>query len=158
MSSPGPVTTRNWGDPPHNRWSFQHVQELFPTCRLARDPSAAFVLPTEPQDIMQLRFEAADGTSTSICEFLAEACCDAFLVVHNGRVIAEHYFNGMTVRSHHLLNSVTKSFVGMLAGIAVEILAFEGDEVVWRGGPVGPEAHPLLPPVVEIVAEEVLFL
>lgn len=116
MSSLRHVTTENWGVAPHNRWSFQHVQELFPTCRLARDPSAAPVLPTKPQDIMQLSFEAADGASTSICEFLAEACCDAFLVVHNGRVIAEHYFNGMTARSHHLLNSVTKSFVGMLAG------------------------------------------
>ena len=120
MSNPGLVTTENWGAPPHNRWSFQHIQELFPTCRLARDPSAALVLPTTPQEIMQLSFEAADGESMSIREFLGKACCDAFLVVHDGRVIAEHYFNGMTGSSHHLLNSVTKSFVGMLAGIAVE--------------------------------------
>ena len=132
MSSLSPVTTENWGRPPHNRWSFQHVQELFPTCRLARDPSAAFVLSTKPQDILQLSFEAADGTSTSIGEFLAEACCDAFLVVHNSRVIAEHYFNGMTVRSHHLLNSVTKSFVGMLAGIAVDRDQLEPSSLITR--------------------------
>ena len=46
MKPPAPVTTENWGLPPHNRWSFQHVQELFPTCRLARGPSAALGLPT----------------------------------------------------------------------------------------------------------------
>jgi hypothetical protein len=132
MSSLGPVTTTNWGDPPHNRWAFQHVQELFPTCRLARDPTAAFVLPIKPQDIMQLSFEAADGASTSICEFLAAACCDAFLVVHNGSVITEHYFNGMTVRSPHLLNSITKSFVGMLAGIAVDRAQLEPSSLITR--------------------------
>lgn len=127
-----PVMTESWGAPPRNRWAFQHVQELFPTCRLARDPSAAFVLPTKPQDILQLTFEAADGASTSICEFLAAACCDAFLVVHNGRVIAEHYFNGMTAHSHHLLHSVTKSFVGMLAGIAVDRDQLEPSSLITR--------------------------
>lgn len=132
MSSPGPVTAENWGEPPHNRWSFQHVQELFPSCRLACDPSAPHALPAKPQDVLQLGFEAADGASTPIGDFLDAACCDAFLVVHDGRVIAEHYFNGMTVSSHHLLNSVTKSFVGMLAGIAVDRGQLEPSSLITR--------------------------
>jgi CubicO group peptidase (beta-lactamase class C family) len=72
------------------------------------------------QDVLALSFPSADGETTSIRDFLGAACCDAFLVVHGGRVIAEHYFNGMTVRSHHLLNSITKSFIGMRAGIAID--------------------------------------
>ena len=132
MSRYRPVTTENWGFPPHNRWSFQHVQELFPTCRLARDPSTSLVLPKAPQDIMQIGFEAADGGGTSINDFLGRAFCDAFLVVHDGRVIAEHYFNGMTAGSHHLLNSVTKSFVGMLAGIAVDREQLEPSSLITR--------------------------
>lgn len=132
MSNYRPVTTENWGVPPHNRWSFQYVQELFPTCRLARGSSAALVLPTEPQDIMRLSFGASNGECTSIREFLGKACCDAFLVVHDGRVIAEHYFNGMTASSHHLLNSVTKSFVGMLAGIAVDGDKLEPSSLITR--------------------------
>jgi CubicO group peptidase (beta-lactamase class C family) len=115
-----PVTTRNWGMPPQNRWSFQHVQELFPTCRLARGPSAALELPSQPLDVLALGFQSASGDGTSIRDFVGAACCDALLVVHRGLVVAEHYFNGMTASSPHLLNSVTKSFVGMLAGIAVE--------------------------------------
>ena len=114
------VTTANWGRPPHNRWSFQHVQELFPTCRLARGHSAALVLPTQPRDVLALGFQSADGSTKSMVDFLGAACCDALLVVHGGSLVAEHYFNGMTVSSQHLLNSVTKSFVGMLAGIAVD--------------------------------------
>ena len=132
MSDHRTVTPANWGVAPHNRWSFQHVQELFPTCRLARDTSAALVLPTVPQEVMQVCFTATDGASTSVSEFLGKACCDAFLVVHDGCVIAEHYFNGMTGSSHHLLNSVTKSFVGMLAGIAVECDKLEPSSLVAR--------------------------
>jgi CubicO group peptidase (beta-lactamase class C family) len=94
--------------------------------------------------VLPLSFPSADGRSTSIRDFLAAACCDAFLVVHGGHVIAEHYFNGMTPSSAHLLNSVTKSFVGMLAGIAVDreqldpsslITRYlpELDNAAWRG-------------------------
>jgi CubicO group peptidase (beta-lactamase class C family) len=139
-----PVTTASWGHPPHNRWSFQHIQQLFPTCRLARGHSASLSLPNLPRDLLQLCFQSAGGSSTSIREFLGAAFCDAFLVVHDGQVIAEHYFNGMTDSSAHLLNSVTKSFVGMLAGIAVErerldpaslVTRYvpELDNAAWRG-------------------------
>ena len=51
---------------------------------------------------------------------LDDSYSDSFLVVKSGSIVTEQYFNGMTVDSHHLLNSVTKSTVGMLAGIAVE--------------------------------------
>jgi CubicO group peptidase (beta-lactamase class C family) len=144
MSALPRVTTENWGFPPYNRWSFQHVQELYPTCRLARGTSVVLDLPSGPQDLLQTAFPSADGQRTSLCTFLDAACCDAFLVVHRNRVVAEHYFNGMTVSAPHLLNSVTKSFVGMLAGIAVgrgqldpSALATrylpELDNAAWRG-------------------------
>ena len=46
-----------------------------------------------------------------------ETYTDAFLVLKNSCVITEEYRNGMRADSHHLLNSVSKSFIGMLAGI-----------------------------------------
>jgi CubicO group peptidase (beta-lactamase class C family) len=113
------VTHGNWGLPPYNRWSLQRVQELFPTARLAADPTAALIIPTEPRDVMPLSFEAANGNVETIGRFLERAWCDSLLVVHDGANVAEHYFNGMSASSHHLLYSVTKAFVGMLAGIAV---------------------------------------
>ena len=144
MSSSISVTASNWEVYPNSCWSFQHIQELFPTCRLAGDPSATLLLPAAPQDVMPLSFTGAHGQRTSISEFLSSTSCDAFLVVHHGHVVAEHYFNGMTAGSHHLLYSVTKSFVGMLAGIAVErgqlvpsslLTQYlpELDTVAWRG-------------------------
>jgi hypothetical protein len=120
MHAAGNVTTDNWGFAPFNRWSFQHVQELFPTCRLARNPGASLSLPRAERPVLPLAYDAPDGTPTSVAAMLERASCDAFLVAQGGCVVAEHYFNGAGPDSPHLLNSVTKSFVGMLAGIGVE--------------------------------------
>jgi hypothetical protein len=138
------VTTDNWGIAPFNRWSFQHVQELFPTCRLARGAGAPLSLPRAEHPVLQLAYDAPDGARTSVAAMLERACCDAFLVAQAGRIVAEHYFNGAGPHTPHLLNSVTKSFVGMLAGIGVErgqletsspITRFlpELDSAAWRG-------------------------
>ncbi len=59
------------------------------------------------------------GERQTVEELLAATHTDALLVIKNEKIIAEHYFNGMAAHQRHLLNSVTKSFVGMLAGIAV---------------------------------------
>jgi len=118
MFDPRAVTAENWGVAPFNRWSFQHVQELFPTCRLARGAGTPLSLPVEPRPLLEVQYPDATGERTTIRATLERASCDAFLVAHGGRLVAEHYFGGMGPQSHHLLNSVTKSFVGMLAGIA----------------------------------------
>lgn len=144
MHAAGEVTTANWGFAPFNRWSFQHVQELFPTCRLARGPGAPLSLPRAELPVLQLEYDAPDGTRMTVAAMLERACCDAFLVAQGGRIVAEHYFNDAGPDSPHLLNSVTKSFVGMLAGIGVErgqvdtsapITRYlpELDNAAWRG-------------------------
>ena len=117
MHAANDVTTGNWGYPPFNRWSFQHVQELFPTCRLARGPGAPLSLPRAERPVLELSYDAPDGTRTSVAAMVERSSCDALLVAQGGCIVAEHYFNGMGPHSHHLLNSITKSFVGMLAGI-----------------------------------------
>jgi 6-aminohexanoate-oligomer exohydrolase len=49
----------------------------------------------------------------------ADSYTDAFLVMKENAIVCEHYENGMAADSFHLLNFVTKSFVGMLAGILI---------------------------------------
>lgn len=43
------------------------------------------------------------------------------LVVKNGRLVAEGYFNGSSAERKELLQSVTKSFMSALTGIALEV-------------------------------------
>ena len=61
---------------------------------------------------------------------LRRTCTDGFLVLHEGRIVAEEYFNGMTPATRHLLMSVSKSIIGMLAGIVIGRGALSADDLV----------------------------
>ncbi len=45
---------------------------------------------------------------------------DGLLVIRNGYIVAEHYFNGYTESKPHNVMSVSKSFLSALAGIALD--------------------------------------
>ena len=109
------VTLANWQDPPFNRWAFQHIRELIPTARIAR-PAAPAPLPRAERDILGFRFPYRDGELT-VAEMLEETYTDGFLVLHQGRVAAEHYFNGLAPDVPHLLMSVSKSVTSAVAGV-----------------------------------------
>jgi CubicO group peptidase (beta-lactamase class C family) len=109
------VTLANWQDPPFNRWAFQHIRELIPTARIARAAAPA-PLPRVEQDILGFQFTYGDRELT-VAEMLEETYTDGFLVLHQGRVVAEHYFNGMAPDVPHLLMSVSKSVTSAVAGV-----------------------------------------
>jgi hypothetical protein len=109
------VTLANWQDPPFNRWSFQHIRELIPTARIAR-AAAPDPLPRGERDVLGFRFSYGDGELT-VAEMLEETYTDGFLVLHQGRVVAEHYFNGMAPDVPHLLMSVSKSVTSAVTGV-----------------------------------------
>ena len=122
-SRPSPerlVTLANWQDPPFNRWAFQHFRELVPTAPIPRGDGPVADLPHALRDIDGLRFTSADGGTTTIASMLAATYTDAFLVLHRGAIVAEQYFNGMTPATLHLLQSVSKSITGTVAGILID--------------------------------------
>ena len=121
MSDDKPITTQDWGVAPNNRWSFQYMQALFPTHRLVRDSARTpLEYAVAEKDLQDLTYTRANGEAGTIKKMIEDSYTDSFLVVKSGAIVTEQYTNNMTLDSHHLLNSVTKSFVGMLAGIAVE--------------------------------------
>ena len=117
------VTLANWQDPPYNRWSFQHLRELIPTQRISRGHGpwrclgASTVASPVLDDITVYRLA---GHTSTFAEVIAETWTDAVVVLHDGQIVFEQYFNGMTEETPHLLMSVTKSVVGCIAGILVE--------------------------------------
>ena len=110
------VTLANWQEPPFNRWAFQHVRELIPTARIPRGDTPVWLLPADERDIAGIRFRCEDR-ELSIADMLAETWTDGFLVLHRGRIVAEHYFNGLRPDTPHLLMSVSKSVVSTVAGV-----------------------------------------
>ena len=97
------ATLANWRTAPYNRWAFHHVRELIPSADIANDPRRIRELPSAPRRLVDDRF-------------LAQTDTDGFVVLHRGRMLAEHYANGMTPETPHILMSVSKSMLGLLVG------------------------------------------
>jgi len=124
------ITTENWGVPPLNRWSFQNMQLLFPTARLRRGSGPIVGFENDHRDLSDISYDGLDRSRRRVREMLEESQTDAFLVAKNGTIYCEQYSNGMAADSLHLLNSVTKSYVGMLTGILVERGCLQVDDLV----------------------------
>jgi CubicO group peptidase (beta-lactamase class C family) len=115
MSGSAQATLANWQDPPFNRWAFQHVRELIPSARIA-GTSHARPLPRDDHELGRLAF-CLNGAELTVDEFLDGSYTDGFLVVRNGHVVTERYFNGMRPETPHLLMSVSKSVTAAVAGV-----------------------------------------
>ncbi|BBK29521.1 hypothetical protein EDC65_2435 [Stella humosa] len=112
----GQVTLANWRTPPFNRWAFQHVREIVPTADIANDPDRVWRLPSAPADLSDVTV-AGEGGAIDFPQFLAATDTDALVILHRGRVVWESYANGMTATTPHILMSVSKSVLAVLAGI-----------------------------------------
>ena len=120
------VTLENWQTPPANRWGFLHTRELVPTARIRRGLGPVRELPTDLRDVLGVSFDV-DGERFTVARLLDETWTDGFLVLQNGRVIAEHYFNDMAPDTPHILMSVSKSITSAVAGCLVGRSALDVD-------------------------------
>jgi CubicO group peptidase (beta-lactamase class C family) len=112
------VTLANWRTSPFNRWSFHHVRELLPTADIPNDPENVRELPVTPEALDGLPVPSADGGSMlTLDQALQATSTDSLLVLRKGRIVLERYSNGMTERSPQILMSVSKSMLGLVAGI-----------------------------------------
>ncbi|MEY9381683.1 serine hydrolase domain-containing protein (plasmid) [Rhizobium leguminosarum] len=109
---------QDWDRAPWNRWTFQHVRDLLPTTKVWRGAGPASLLLADLRDIDVIPF-VAEGEAHTIGSFLETSYADGFLVLHGGKIVAEHYLNGMTSHTQHLSQSVAKSVVGTVAGILI---------------------------------------
>ena len=110
------VTLANWRTSPFNRWAFHHVREIVPSADIPNDPATVLELPSNPVDLGMLSIESNGRGPLSFADFLDETSTDGLVIVRRGRVVFEHYANGMTPGTPHILMSVSKSLLGLLAG------------------------------------------
>jgi CubicO group peptidase (beta-lactamase class C family) len=126
------VTLANWQDPPYNRWSFQHLRELIPTQRISRGPGSCRALLQHGASpvLDDLTVHRLAGHTSTFAEVIAETWTDAVVVLHDGQIVFEQYYQEMTEETPHLLMSVTKSVVGCITGILVEQGLLDPDKQV----------------------------
>jgi CubicO group peptidase (beta-lactamase class C family) len=113
------VPKPDWDRPPWNRWAFQHMRELLPTVDVWRGPGTVRTLPRHERNLDTLPVAGVNGEATTLTTILDDTYTDGFLVIKDGAIAYERYFNGMNERTLHLSQSVAKSFTGALAGILV---------------------------------------
>lgn len=115
------IDASNWHMYPQAKWSVRHMRELF----ASRDATPVTRHPIalrehlQSFDDLRVRVEERD---MSWQDFLTATHTDAAIVLVNGRIVYERYFDGMAPGDQHLLFSCTKSYCGLLA----EILAARG--------------------------------
>lgn len=115
----GRVTLANWRKPHFNKWSFHHVREIVPSADIANDPDDVWELPRASAGLDAMMLDI-DGRKLPFTTFLEETDTDAITILHRGRIIYDHYAEGMSRDTPHILMSVSKSMLGLLAGILVE--------------------------------------
>ena len=120
---PGPppvIDATNWYWGPGNHWSYRHTRRIFPSADIYRGQAPAAKLDYAPRDLDGITFvNPVSRAQMTVAQMYSATETDAFLVMHGGKIVTERYFNGMKPEDTHLLMSVSKSVLGMLAGIVV---------------------------------------
>ena len=111
------VTLANWRTAPFNQWAFHHVRELLPTADIPHDAANVRELPVKTAPLEGVRIPGAGAKSLTLDQALKATNTDGLVVLHRGSIVLERYFNGMSERSPHIFMSVSKSMLGLLAGI-----------------------------------------
>lgn len=115
------VDASNWHMYPQAKWAVRHMRELFASRNAVPAMPRPLELHTALQPLDELRLQTEQG-EIGWQDFLTATHTDAAIVLINGRIVFERYFDGMTPHDPHLLFSGTKSYCGLLA----EVLAARG--------------------------------
>lgn len=115
---------------PVNRWTYRNIDKVLTVAPISKGSGPAYDFPNKRQDLSDISFERTNGTLISLGSHLKNSFTDGFLVLHDGKVITEAYFDGMSSDSLHLSQSVCKSVVGTLAGILIQFGFLDEGELV----------------------------
>ena len=104
------VTLANWRKAPYCHWAFHHVREIVPTAEISNNP----------KDVWELKAGVMDIACLGLEKIMADTDSDAVVILHDNKLVHETYRNGMTANDPHILMSVSKSMLGLVAGTLVE--------------------------------------
>ena len=121
-AEPNRASLANWRKAPYCHWAFHHVREIIPSAEISNDPTKVWEL--EPSTM--------DTSNLGLDEAMARIDCDAVVVLHKDKLVHESYRNGMTSRDPHILMSVSKSMLGLVAGTLVERGELAEDDLITK--------------------------
>ena len=105
-----------WRDPKNIRWHLRNLSTL-PSLMVPRG-GPVYDLPTGiSRDIENFGYEW-QGKALTLDTAMAQDCIDGYLVVHEGKLVFERYFDSFRDSDHHIWFSMTKSLISTAFGIA----------------------------------------
>ena len=164
--------------PEKSAHTFQSIDEIYPVAIVAARPGSP--LKSSPRPLDQ-PIMLPGGRSLSLEDALTETYTNAFLVMKDGEIVYERYFNGADAETQFIGWSISKSVTSILVGLALEDgviasledpvelylpelegTAFEGATLLnlleMRAGTSYTEQSRSGPPTVNILANRALFL
>lgn len=106
--------------PPFNRWSYLHMREIFPSASILPADKPINLDVAIDAGIDKIEIEEPDAAKkTDLATYFKKTYTDSMVVIHKGKIVHESYFNSMHANQPHQMMSVTKSFAGLLAMMAV---------------------------------------
>ena len=120
------INSNNWFELPFLRWGMMNRSMLAPTTDVFRGNQPAFLRKSAQEISLDCKVIGINGKPVSFEERLKELQTDGLIIIHAGKVIFEHYFHGMASDTRHGIASISKSFLGALAGslLAENLLDF----------------------------------
>lgn len=104
--------------PPYSAYYFHHMDELGYKLDWINAPKHAYkLLPAKSPYSITYQFK---GQTHSLNAYFERNQVLGFLVLKGNKIITERYFNGASQDSKFLSNSMQKSFVSVLTGLAVQ--------------------------------------
>jgi len=107
----------NWRTPPFNIWAFQNIRQVLAVAEIAAPKGPPMPLPSALRTFDDFRLPWGEGQSLTLAAALAATATDGIVVLKDGQVVFEAYFNGLDAHTPHILMSATKAVTGLLAGV-----------------------------------------
>ena len=123
----------NWDNAPASMFSFTLTERIFPTLRISRGNGSVTPLVYAPDQIdiksLIVSDPATGRTMTADALLNRRIQNNGLIVIYKGQVIHESYRNGLSRELRHINMSTSKSFIGMLAQIALQKGLFKEDDL-----------------------------
>lgn len=129
------ITESNLLAADQNRYTYKNMQEFMKTKNIDAGAMAPIILESAKAQLGSVEF-THNGKKMDLQTMLKEHRADAFIVLKDGKVAHEQYFDGQTERTKHQMMSVTKSFTGILAATLIAEGKLDRDALV---GTIVPE-------------------
>ncbi|CZF78501.1 6-aminohexanoate-dimer hydrolase [Grimontia celer] len=117
-SAESQVTLSNWSAQPYNHWSFKNAG-IHPSLMVPRGGNISEIPQALNDAVPNFAFDF-DGQNYTVRSAMMGDDTDGVVVIKDGKIVYEEYFNGFGPHDHHIWASSTKTLVGQVMGLLIE--------------------------------------